>query len=272
MITLTAFTLAGAALAFEPELPELSPRATASQQVGITTVEIDWSSPGKRDRTVWGELVPWGELWRTGANAATRLSLEHDATIGGQPVPAGTYALLTIPGETEWTVILNKNAGLAGTYGYDEGLDQVRLKVTPEQGPDRERLTFVFSDTDADSTRLDLEWAGVRVGLPIEVDTPKLVASTVEDYRKGVGGGLADAARERAQSGDLDTALALVDASIALGPTWFNTFIKADILNQQGKHRDAYKLAQEAHAMGQKTGGYFMKARVEEALSTWKKR
>lgn len=272
MITLSAIALTTSAFATAPELPELSPRASASQQVGIVTVEVDWSSPGKRDRAVWGDLVPYGQLWRTGANAATTLSLEHDARVGGQPVPAGTYALLTIPGEDEWTVILNKNARLGGTQGYDQALDQARFTVKPEQGPDRERLTFVFSDTDANATRLDLEWAGLRVGVPIEVDTPKLVAESVASYRQGVGRGLADAARERAQSGDLDAALALVDASIALGPTWFNTFIKADILNQQGKHRDAYKLAQQAHDMGQKAGGYFLKARVEEALGTWKKR
>lgn len=269
---ITLITLATAAFAAQPELPQLSPRASASQQVGIATVEIEWSSPGKRDRTVWGELVPYGELWRTGANAATRLSLEHDATVGGEPVPAGTYALLTIPGENEWTVILHKNANIAGTAGYDQALDQVRLKVTPEPGPDRERLTFLFSDTTADGTRLDLEWAGVRVGVPIQVDTPSLVAESVTRYAKGVGGGLAQAARDRAQAGDLDTALKLVDASIALEANWFNTFIKADILHQQGKNRDAYRLAQQAHQMGQASGGFFLKARVEQALSSWPKR
>ena len=100
------------------EMPALSPSAEVMQTVGVTEITVNYSSPGKRDRTVWGDLVSYGELWRTGANSATTFETSTDITVGGEAVPAGTYALFTIPGEETWTVILNKNADQGGTGQY----------------------------------------------------------------------------------------------------------------------------------------------------------
>jgi hypothetical protein len=107
-VTLAAATfVAGPARAEQPDVPQKSPHARVEQQVGVTTFAIEYGSPAVRGRTIWGELVPWGQVWRTGANAATRLSASREFRFGDETVPAGTYALFTIPGQKSWTVILN---------------------------------------------------------------------------------------------------------------------------------------------------------------------
>lgn len=272
IVSMAALLVSTPAFAQELALPALSPSAEVSQQVGVVDLTVSYSSPGKRGRTVWGELVPYGEMWRTGANMATTLEVTGDVKVGGKDVPAGKYAVFTIPGENEWTVVLNKNPNQGGTGKYDEALDLVRVKVKPEAGADRERLTFLFSDTDADSTRLDLEWAGVRVGVPVEVDTAGMVNANIERYTGSVGDGLADAARYRAEHGDLAAALTLIDASMALEQTWYNTWLKADFLHQQGEAKSAYKYALTAKELGDASESFFWKARVEKALAEWKKK
>src|SRR4029453_3969270 len=163
-----------------PELPAPSPPAKVEQQVGLTKFIVAYSSPGVKGRKIWGELVPYAELWRTGANPATTLEASRDFTFGGTKVPAGTYALYTIPGKTTWTVILNKNPNTAGTRGYDQKNDAARITATPAQSPARERMTFLFANTTDDATRLDLEWDTLRVSVPITVDTKVQAMSNID--------------------------------------------------------------------------------------------
>lgn len=268
-----ALLLVAPAFAQELDLPALSPRAEVMQQVGVVELTVNYASPAKRERTVWGEVVKYDELWRTGANGATTLETTGDLVVGGTPVPAGKYAVFSIPGKDEWTIILNKNPNQANVGDYDQALDQVRLKVKPAQGGDRERLTFLFSGTDEASTSLDLEWAGVRVAVPITVDTPKLVNASIETYVSDASDGLAGAARYKAEHGDVDGALKLIDASIAVNESWYNTWLKADLLHTKGDNKNAYKLASKAQTMGNAEGeGFFWKDRVETALAEWKKK
>lgn len=264
-----ALAFASPALAQGLELPAPSPSAEVKQQVGVAHVTVNYSSPGKRGRTVWGDLVPYDALWRTGANGATTLETTHDLTIGGAKVPAGKYAIFTLPGQAEWTVIINKNPNQGGTRSYDEKLDQARFKVKPSQVTPRERLTFLFSNTTDVGADLDLEWDGLRVRLPITVDTPALVAKNISGFVSGSSRGLANAARHHAEAKDLDGALKLIDASLAVEKTWFNTWVKADILAQKGKKKEALALAKAAYEMGQKAEYFFWKDRVEKAIKEW---
>jgi hypothetical protein len=157
-----------AAPAAKPLKPAPSPAAKVSQQVGVAEVTIEYSSPGVKKRKIWGELVPYDQPWRTGANASNKLTFTRDVTVGGQPVPAGTYNLLTIPGKKSWTVIINKNTTIAGSMDkYSAAEDVIRFTVTPKAIPARERLTFIFSDVTDDAVTLDLEWEKVRVSIPI---------------------------------------------------------------------------------------------------------
>jgi hypothetical protein len=267
------FSLFSLAFAQDLELPTLSPRATVTQQIGTLKVTVDYASPGKKDRTVWGELVPYDTMWRTGANGATTFETTGDLKVGGKDVPAGKYAVFTIPGKDSWTVILNKNPDQGGTGQYDEKLDQARFTVKPEAGGDRERLTFLFSDTDEDSARLDLEWAGVRVGLPIDVDSVARANADIDAYAKRAARRLADAGRFKAEHGDVPGGLLLIEQSMKLSETWYATWAKAELLAQKGDKKAAYAAAQQAHALGQAAGeGYFYKARVEKALAEWPKK
>ncbi|MCA9540233.1 MAG: DUF2911 domain-containing protein [Myxococcales bacterium] len=267
-----ALLSAGPVLAQSLDLPALSPHARVEQTVGVTTIAVDYSSPAIRDRKIFGGLVPFDTLWRTGANGATTIEFSADVTFAGQAVPAGKYAVFTLPGASKWTVILNKNPNQGGTGSYDEKLDQVRVHVDPAAAPKRDRMTFLFSDTTDASTQLDLEWETTRIRVPITVDTPALARANIDRFVSSSSRGLANAARHFADEvKDVDRALALIDASLAVEQTWFNTWLKADFLSRKGNYKAAYPLAEKAHEMGQKNpGGYFYKDRVEAALKDWK--
>lgn len=120
-----------------------SPPAKVSEQIGNATVTIDYSQPAVKDRTIWGELVPYGKVWRTGANEATTFEVSTDVQVEGKTLPAGKYALFTIPDEDEWTIIFNKEFNQWGSFEYDESKDALRVMVKPEKSDEtHERLTF----------------------------------------------------------------------------------------------------------------------------------
>ncbi|MCA9557516.1 MAG: DUF2911 domain-containing protein, partial [Myxococcales bacterium] len=263
--------LALPAAAQDLKLPAPSPLAQVMQTVGTTSITVTYSSPGKKGRDIFGGLVPFDKLWRTGANAATTIEFTTDVKVGGKPVPAGKYAIFSIPKKDTWTVILNKNPNQGGTNSYDAKLDQARIDVKPESSPARERMTFLFRDTQDGGTTLDLDWAGTRVSLPITVDTDALSKKGIADYQSGSSRGLANAARYMADTAkDLDAALKLIDASLVVEQTWFNTWLKADFLARKGDYKAAYPLAEQAYAMGQKADYFFWKDQVEKALKDWK--
>jgi hypothetical protein len=275
LAAIAVLTLAVPAIAQPaPKLPQPSPGAKVEQTVGVTDFAVAYFSPGVKGRTVFGELVPYGELWRTGANAATTLQSSQDFTFGGKAVPAGKYALYTIPGETRWTVILNKNADAGGTRGYDEKNDVARFTVAPTASPTRERLTFLFTDTTDNATSLDLEWDTVRVSMPIAVDTKKLTTTSIDKALDEAWRPHFASARYLLDSGgDLTQALGYVDTSIAIKPTWWNNWVRAQILAKQGKKTDAVAAAEKAQALGKGDEIYdqFFKAQVGTAIADWKK-
>lgn len=269
-VVAAALLFAAPTVAQTLDLPAASPRATVSQTVGVTPITVDYASPGVKGRTVYGELVPFGTLWRTGANAATTIEFGTDVKVAGQAVPAGKYAVFTIPGKDKWTVILNKNPNQGGTRSYDQKLDAVRFEAKPEKSPARERMTFVFSDTTDTGTRLDLDWAGTRVAIPITVETAALVGKGIDGYTKGTARTLANAARYHKDAGNLDRALALIDDALAVDETWFALWIKADTLAAKGDIKAAYPIAERAYALGQKDEYFFWKDQIQKALEDWK--
>lgn len=151
-----------------PEMEEVkSPPATVSAMIGDAEVTVNYGAPSVRGRTVWGELVPYGKVWRTGANDATTISLNKDILIEGQALAAGTYAVFTIPNEGDWTVIFNSNPKQWGNYDYDEGKDVLRVEVTPQSSDEMvETMAFEFSEGDG-STNLVLKWANLHVPISI---------------------------------------------------------------------------------------------------------
>jgi len=146
-----------------------------------------------------------------------------------------------------------------------------RVTVTPTEIPNRERLTFLFSNTTDDQTSLDLEWEKLRVSVPVKVDTATHAQNNIKSAVGGAAGSLANAARYVAEtSKDYATALKYADNSIALQPSWYNNWIKADILARSGKYAEARKFAQTAWDLGEKDPNFFFKDQVAKALQDWK--
>lgn len=256
-------------------LPQPSPKARVQQTVGVTDFAVDYSSPAVKGRAIWGGLVPYGEVWRTGANSATNLTVSREFTFGGTKVPAGTYALFTIPDKTSWTVVLNSDPTTWGAFGYDKTKDVARIEVKPETMPtSRERLTFVFSDTTETTTRLDIEWEKVRVSVPVAVDTPAHVAANIASATSDAWRPHFESARWLLEhDGDMKTALGYADTSIAIKPTWWNHWVKAQILAKTGKSGAAVKFAKQAQQLGKGDRVYegFFAKQIDATLATWKK-
>ena len=268
--------LATAAPAFAQglELPAPSLKARVEQRVGLTDFKLDYSSPAVKGRKIWGDLVPHDKIWRTGANAATRLEVSKDFTFGDKTLKAGAYSLFTIPGKASWTVILNSNP-TTSPQEPDAKTEVARISVKPAALPAvRERLTFIFSDSGDDGTNLDLEWEKLRVRIPIKVATKTQVAANIEEATGNAWRPHNASARYLLDNGgDLTQAMGFVDKSIAIRATWWNHWVKAQILAKQGKKADALAAAEQAQSLGKGDEAYegFGKADIEKGIAGWKK-
>jgi hypothetical protein len=259
------------AAAQQLELPRPSPNAKAASYIGVTEVSVEYSSPGVKNRKIWGGVVPYDKVWRAGANQPTKVTFSKDVVIDGKPVAAGSYAFFIIPSPAKWTLILNRDPKNAGVFGYDKANDVLRVDVKPQAIPMRERLIYAFANqTDTQGT-MDLEWEKLRVSLPIKVHTEEQVAASIKGLENGGWSPWANAARYELEKKHYDEGLKLVDTSIQLKETWLNTFVKAQLLAGKGNYKEAYPLAQKAKELGDKDGdNFFMKGEVETALKTWK--
>lgn len=172
------------------EFPQASPLATVRQRVGLTDVEIVYSRPSAKGRKVFGDLVPYDQLWRTGANAATKITFSTDVVVGGEPLAAGAYSLFTNPGTPVWTVIFNKVPDQSGTSTYDETQDALRLTVSPVALPSAvETFRIAVDELRADGATLTLAWEKTQVSVDLKVDVvgamlPKIQAAMAAEGKK----------------------------------------------------------------------------------------
>lgn len=154
----------------EPDTLKGSLQAEATGQIGTANVQLNYYSPAVRGRVVWGGLVPYDQVWVTGAHMATNLQFDQALTIGGQAIPAGKYAFFTIPGKDEWTVILNKNWEQHLADKYDQKEDLVRVKVKPETVEQhQERLRYEINSLSENQGEIVVSWEKQRITLPVAV-------------------------------------------------------------------------------------------------------
>jgi hypothetical protein len=271
LVTMLSLAIPGAAAAQQLQLPRPSPNAKVSYTVGLTEVTVDYSSPGVKGRKIWGGVVPLDQVWRAGANAATKVTFAKDVTIEGKAVPAGSYSFFAVPGKATWTLIINKDA-TASAQQYKQTEDVVRVTAKPTAIPHRERLAYLISDATDNGARLDLEWEKVRVSLPFKTATDEQALASIKTLSDGGWGPWNAAARYMLESKkDYDGGLKLVDQSIAIKETWNNLFTKAQLLAGKGDFKQAYPLAARADALGKKSpDGYFLEEEVKKSLSEWK--
>jgi hypothetical protein len=149
----------------------LSPKAGVFQTVGITDINISYSRPGVKNRKIWGELVPYNKVWRTGADEATKITFSTDVLIEGKKLPAGAYSFFAIPGEKEWTLIFNKVADQWGAFTYNEAEDALRIKVKPVEYSNHDWLLYSFTEMDSahpTSVQINLIWEKIKVPFKVE--------------------------------------------------------------------------------------------------------
>jgi len=276
-LVLTAFAATAAPALAQLSAPLPSPNATVSQTVGVTKIEVVYSRPSVKGRTIWGELVPYDKIWRTGANAVTKITFDGDVTIEGQKLAAGAYGLYTIPGKTEWTVIFNTVS--TGGPDYVAEKDALRVKVKPVPADMKELFTIGFPMVTSDSAILALAWEKLAVGVGIVVDTKGQFLAKAKD---AVAKAKADdwqtplvAARYLYDNKyALDDAGKWIDKSIATKATFGNLSVKANALAAEGKTKDAVAMAEKALAAGaaaeQKPFPESIAA-LEKKIAEWKK-
>jgi hypothetical protein len=254
----------------EVDLPRDSPSARVFQQVGLTDIEVEYASPAVRGRTIWGGVVPFDKSWTISPNQAATVRFSRDVQIAGKPLSAGSYRLSAVPGKTEWTLIFERvpEKGSRDT----KSTEPVSVKLRPKPAPAREHLAFLFSDFDEDDATLDLEWAKLRVSIPIATNTTKQVLADI-DALDDAWRAYANAARfmlERRK--DFDKGLKYADRSLALKDDWYTHWIKAALLAAKHDYEGAVSEGERAQELGQKQGdGFALEPELEKALADWKR-
>ncbi len=216
--------LFGQAPAPKLDLPAPSPTATLKQRVGVTDIEVIYSRPSMKGREIFGKLEPYGAVWRTGANNATRITFSTDVKVQGSALAAGTYELFTIPGREEWTVIFQKAGKQWGSYAYDQKNDTLRVTARViDFGASVETFTIDFNSLRDSSATMNLLWERTLVSLKLEVDLSSLIPQ-IEAFMAGPAEKkpYVNAAMFYLDNGlDLKKALAWMDAAIAEQPDAF---------------------------------------------------
>jgi hypothetical protein len=255
LILFVVFISFGGINAQQIQMPQASPAAQITQKVGLTDVSVEYSRPSMRGRKIFGELVPFGEVWRTGANAATILTFSTDVKIEGNAVPAGSYALYSIPGKTEWTMILTSNTKLWGAVGYSDADDVLRFRVKPgKTGQKYETMEINFVDiTDTGST-IALKWETTRVKFRIETEVDDIVMAQIKELvidQKPQNPGLYYQAANYyyTNNKDMDQAYEWITKSVNDDPKYWTMHLKAKIELSLGKKKEAIESATKSIEM-----------------------
>ncbi|UOQ99659.1 DUF2911 domain-containing protein [Hymenobacter sp. 5317J-9] len=245
----TALLLATAAQAqTKLTAPPLSPTTRIHQNFSTSYIDLTYSRPSLRGRTAFGSLVPFGTVWRTGANTITKLRFGEEVKINGQAVPAGAYALLTIPDAKEWTFILNRDTAQWGSYEYKPALDVLRVKAKPTKlAAPVETMSLSVENLRPNAADLVVSWDRTQVALPLTADPDRMVMAQIEQAMKGEKKPYITAAQYYYNTGkDLTPAIGWVDEAIKASPSYYGYYWKAKLLQKQGKSKEAIEAANKS--------------------------
>jgi hypothetical protein len=253
--------------------PAPSPTQTIRQDFGLSTVELSYSRPSVKGRKVFGDLVPYGKVWRTGANQATTLTFGEEVMIGDKKVPAGKYGLLTIPEKDQWTVIITKQLDVTSPAAYKQDQDVVRVSAKPEFLPfSLETLTMTFDNVTANSMYLGIIWDKTMVNIPIKVDVDSKIMGQIDNIMNKDNRPYFNAAMYYVDNGkDQAKALAWFDKAIEQNPKAFWIYHqKASLLAKMGKKQDAITTANKSMELAKEAKNDDYVALNEKLLATLK--
>ena len=229
--------------------PAPSPSQTIKQDFGLSSVELSYSRPAMKGRKIFGDLVPFGKVWRTGANNATTLTFGEEVTIGGTKVTAGKYGLLTIPDKKSWTIIISKQTDVTSPSAYKQDQDVVRVEAkTMDMNNAVESFTIQFADVKPTSCELHIMWDKTAVALPISVDVEKKVMAQIEQLMNKDNRPYFNAAMYYMENGkDLNQALSWFDKAVEMNPSafWIH-HQRANCLAKLGKKAEAKAAAEKS--------------------------
>jgi hypothetical protein len=300
LILLSAFSAHASAQALR--LPRPSQKASVMQTVGVTDVTIVYSRPGVKGRKIWGDppagvpagsatlddararskdapIVPFGRVWRTGANEATLFEVTDGVLINGQPLAAGRYSLHTIPAKDgDWTIIFNSDAGQWGSFSYDEKKDVLRVKAKPEMVADnQEWLEYSIEPVAENSAKVNIRWEKVSVPFTVEVKDVKALA--IEKARSAISSAKPDDWQIRVQAANFalqnklntEEAMQWLDQSIKIRENFNNVGLKARTLAEQGKTAEAIAAGEKAIQLGKAANANAQAvADMEKRVAEWK--
>ena len=263
------------------QTPRPSPTATIKQKVALTEVEVNYSRPGMKGRKVFGDVVAYNEVWRTGANAVTTIKFADAVYLNGMAIPAGKYALLSIPGEKEWTVIISKDSAMDGVSAYKQEFDAARVVVKPRLLRDVvESFTIDFGSFKDEGATLCLLWENTAIDLQISMDIDSKIeaairATLLESKNEPKAGDYHNAAvYYMGKDKNLDQALVWMNKSVEMNADafWY-VHRKAELLGKMGKKDEAIQTAEKSLAMAKANadGDFGYVKRNEELIAKLKK-
>ena len=235
-------------------IPRQSQHAVITQRIGITDITINYHRPLVNGRKIWGDLVPYGQVWRAGANENTIIAFSDPVRIEGQPLDKGVYGLHMIPGEDQWTVIFSRASTSWGSFTYKQAEDALRVTVKPQPSDMHNALTYDFDQLTPTSAVVELEWEKLAVPFKLDVDVNKIVAENLPVQLRGLAQytweGWDDAANYLlANKYDLDQALKYEDQSIQVEKRYDNEMTRSNILEALGQHQEADAARKQALAL-----------------------
>lgn len=262
------------------ELPKLSPLSKSEHIVGLNKITLQYSRPSVRGRVIFGELLPYGEIWRLGANETTKITCSDDLIFGGetkQTLPAGTYAIFAFPSEDlNWKIVFNTDIDQWGTGNYDEAKNIITLPIKATENQHTETLLIDINEVTTQSASIIIAWDKLKIVIPFTVNTDEAVMKNIEaaiaegkDLDKVY---YASANYFFNSKKDYDTALKYIDLSIEVKKSHSNVFLKARILYAKGETKDAIKLAEEALKMAEEAEEARWIEYITETLTEWKKK
>ncbi len=252
-------------------VPRTSPRQSISQTVGDTTISIVYHRPNAKSREIWGKLVPFGEVWRTGANEATTFEVSNEVKINGQILPKGKYSLHTIPNKDEWIIIFNKTSEQWGSFEYDMKQDALRVNVKPVAADFEETMSIEFKDVTDTTTQVAIEWEKLRVPFTIDVgDVSKRILTAARRSMTTTPVQAANFVLTSKLTANYQEALSWLDESLKMSESYGALVAKARLLAELGRKDEAIKTGEKAMQIGKAQTPPANTAGLETLLKEWR--